>query len=209
MVYDLSVDPQPLLDLSAEEIKQRIFIATADLPEGVDRIPLKTVHINKCPVLAPFSVLKTEGTAERLELDLSLCLTNAEKIKAAPNLAAKLALVFSNPDYQPITDPDLMIYSGGFFGNQDKAAMLKIRTTPVSELANLNVKFVDKRLNEMFFRYKARNYPQILTVEEQQRWKAFCYMRINEQKETYLTRINELKQQPDDYLSEKLARLSV
>ena len=70
----------------------------------------------------------------------------------------------------------------------------------------------------MFFRYKARNYPQILTVEEQQRWKAFCYARINEQKETYLSRINELKQQADvdftvlqaleNYLIEKLAMLS-
>ncbi len=198
VVYDLSVDPQPLLDLDAEEIKQRLFIATENLPAGVERVPLKTVHINKCPALAPFSVLKTAGTAERLELDLSLCLANAEKIKAAPQLAAKLALVFgSRADYEPHTDPDLMIYSGGFFGNQDKAAMLKIRTTPVSELANLKVKFVDKRLNEMFFRYKARNYPQILTAEEQQRWQAFCYMRINEQKEDYLARINELKQQPD------------
>ena len=221
VVYDLSVDPQPLLDLTAEEIKQRIFVANADLPEGVERIALKTVHINKCPVLAPFSVLKTEGTAERLELDLGLCLANAEKIKATPQLAAKLALVFGSraDDYQPHTDPDLMIYSGGFFGNQDKAAMLKIRTTPVSELANLKPKFMDKRLNEMFFRYKARNYPQVLTAEEQQRWQAFCYVRINEQKEAYLTRINELKQQPDvdfsvlaaleAYLTEKLAMFSV
>lgn len=78
---------------------------------------------------------------------------------------------------------------------------------------------MDKRLNEMFFRYKARNYPQVLTAEEQQRWQAFCYVRINEQKEAYLTRINELKQQPDvdfsvlaaleAYLTEKLAMFSV
>jgi exodeoxyribonuclease-1 len=219
VVYDLSVDPQPLLELSVEEIKQRLFTASADLPEGVERIPLKTVHINKCPVLAPFSVLKTEGTAERLELDLTQCLANAEKIKAAPNLAAKLVSVFASPDYEPRTDPDLMIYSGGFFGNQDKAAMLKIRNTPVSALATLKFKFVDKRLDEMFFRYKARNYPQILTAEEQQRWRKFCYTRISKQQEAYLARINELKQQADvdfnllqaleAYLSEKLTLFSI
>ncbi len=53
IVYDLSIDPEPLLTLSIEDIQQRLFIATDDLPEGVTRIPLKTVHINKCPVLAP------------------------------------------------------------------------------------------------------------------------------------------------------------
>jgi exodeoxyribonuclease-1 len=194
-----------------------MFIANENLPESVERIALKTVHINKCPVLAPFSVLKTADTAQRLEIDLSQCLANAEKIKVAPQLAKKLASVFSHPDYEPHTDPDLMIYSGGFLGHQDKATLLKIRTTPVSELASLKPKFIDPRLNEMFFRYKARNYPQILTTQEQQQWRDFCFTRINAQKDAYLARIHLLKQQPDinvdllqaleEYLSEKLALL--
>ena len=219
VVYDLSIDPQPLLNLTAEEIQQRLFVTTESLPEGIARIPLKTVHINKCPVLAPFAVLK-DGVAERLGVDVALCLAHLDKINASiASVIPKITEVFSRKaDYQPVTDPDLMIYSGGFFGNQDKAIMAKIRNTPVSELTNLKPKFADKRLAEMFFRYKARNYPQILTVEEQQRWKAFCYARINEQKETYLSRINELKQQADvdftvlqaleNYLIEKLAMLS-
>jgi exodeoxyribonuclease-1 len=214
MVYDLSVDPQPLLDLTVNEIKQRVFTAVADLPEGVERVPLKTVHINKCPVLAPFSVLKIEHTAQRLELDLDLCQRNLAKIKAAAGIAQKITQVFAEPDFEPITDPDLMIYSGGFLGNQDKATLTKIRTTPPSQLVNLQPKFVDKRLPEMFFRYKARNYPQILTVEEQQRWRKFCLLRIGARKEAYLARLNELKQQTsvdanliqalEDYLSERL-----
>ena len=48
IVYDLSVDPEPLLTLTVEEIKTRIFTASAELPEGVARIPLKTVHLNNC-----------------------------------------------------------------------------------------------------------------------------------------------------------------
>ena len=70
IVYDLSVDPEPMLTLSAEDIQQRIFTATADLPDGIERIPLKTVHINKCPVLAPVSVIRPQDE-QRLELDLA------------------------------------------------------------------------------------------------------------------------------------------
>ena len=55
IVYDLSVDPAALLELTATEIQQRLFVANDALPEGVERIPLKTVHINKAPVLAPIS----------------------------------------------------------------------------------------------------------------------------------------------------------
>lgn len=93
IVYDLSVDPEPMLGLAVEEIQQRIFTATADLPEGVARIPLKTVHINKCPVLAPVSVIRPED-ALRLGIDLALCHANIDKIKAAVGLSEKLAAVF-------------------------------------------------------------------------------------------------------------------
>jgi exodeoxyribonuclease-1 len=215
MVYDLSVDPQPLLDLSAEEIMQRIFTATADLPEGVERVPLKTVHINKCPVLAPISVLKPEDT-ERLEIDLAVCKGNLEKIKAAwQQVTEKIAIAFSSSEFEPQTDPDLMIYSGGFFSGADKAAMTVIRNTPVQQLAALKPKFTDKRLNEMFFRYKARNYPHILSQDEKQHWQAFCWQRLSAGREAYLQRLSELKQQDnvdfnvikalESYLDEKLA----
>jgi exodeoxyribonuclease-1 len=178
IVYDLSVDPEPMLSLSAEEIQQRIFTATADLPEGVARIPLKTVHINKCPVLAPVSVIRPED-AQRLEIDLALCHANIDKIKAAAGLADKLTEVFDGQGYaEQDSDPDLEIYSGGFFSENDKRQMVKIRTMPPEQLAKSAFKFTDKRLPEMLFRYCARNYPQTLNADEQQRWKVFCADRL-------------------------------
>jgi exodeoxyribonuclease-1 len=58
IVYDLSIDPSVMLDLPIDEIQKRIFTAKADLPEGIERIPLKTIHINKCPIVAPEKVLR-------------------------------------------------------------------------------------------------------------------------------------------------------
>jgi exodeoxyribonuclease I len=181
IVYDLSIGPDPLISLSIEDIQQRIFTATADLPEGVERIPLKTVHINKCPVLAPISVLKPDDQ-QRLRLDLAACHANIDKIKAAQGTAEKISAVFSENKFaepgQEI-DPDLAIYSGGFFSDVDKQKMAKIRNMPTDQLTNFKPNFIDSRLNEMLFRYRARNYPETLQTEEIAKWQEFCAKRIN------------------------------
>ncbi len=182
IVYDLSVDPEPMLSLSAAEIRQRIFTATADLPEGVVRIPLKTVHINKCPVLAPISVIRPDD-AQRLEIDLGLCQANIDKIKANAGLAEKLAAVFGEQVYpEQESDPDLEIYSGGFFAESDKMQMAKLRTMTPEQLAKSAFKFTDKRLPEMLFRYRARNYRETLNADELLRWNEFCADRLTGRK---------------------------
>ncbi len=201
IVYDLSVDPEPMLSLSVEDIQQRIFTATADLPENVARIPLKTVHINKCPVLAPISVIRPDD-AQRLNVDLALCRANSDNIKAASGLANKLAAVFSGQNYagQDDADPDLAIYSGGFFSDNDKKQMVKIRLTPPKQLAKTTFKFTDGRLPEMLFRYRARNYPETLNADEQRRWNTFCVDRLTGHQagagillDDYFRRLEELR----------------
>ena len=39
--FDLRQDPEPLLELDVEEVHRRLFTPTQDLPEGLQRIPLK------------------------------------------------------------------------------------------------------------------------------------------------------------------------
>jgi len=181
IVYDLSIDPEPMLSLSVGEIQQRLFTATKDLPVGVARIPLKTVHINKCPVLAPISVIKPED-AQRLVIDFDLCQANVAKIKAATDLSAKLMAVFSDHGYgDQQQDPDLAIYSGGFFSDADKQKMATIRLSSPEQLAASDLSFTDPRLSEMLFRYRARNYPHTLTDYEQSRWQNLCHQRLTGQ----------------------------
>jgi exodeoxyribonuclease-1 len=188
-----------LLNLSAEDIQHRLFTATADLPEGVTRIPLKVVHINKCPVLAPISVIKP-ADAERLNIDVAACSAHVELIKNTVGLAEKLSVVFGGHGDEQNTDPDLTIYSGGFFADADKYTMTKIRTLSPENLAGNSFKFTDKRLTEMLFRYRARNYPDTLNAEEKQQWQAFCINRLTGQQagggitfDAYVARLTELK----------------
>jgi exodeoxyribonuclease-1 len=181
IVYDLSIDPEPMISLSIEDIQQRIFTSTIDLQEGVERIPLKTVHINKCPVLAPISVLKPDDQL-RLNIDLATCYRNIEKIKLAGLVVAKkIAAVFSENKFEQPgqeSDPDLAIYSGGFFSEQDKQKMAAIRRATPDELTIFLPKFTDPRLAEMLFRYRSRNYPEQLNSEETSKWREFCAKRM-------------------------------
>lgn len=202
VAYDLSADPEPLLTLDVEAIRQRLFTASGELPENVSRIPLKTVHINKCPVVAPLSVLR-EQDLERWSLDLQVCKRNAAVIAASAGLAEKLREVFT-PAFEPGNDPDFMLYSGGFFGSGDKRAMEKIRATSPERLAALQPAFSDARLPEMYFRYQARNYPQTLNEQQQQQWRAFCMKRLTDKSggaaltlEEYRQKLDALETEPD------------
>ncbi len=204
IVYDLSIDPTPMLVLSADDIRQRVFTAQDNLPDGVERIPLKTVHINKCPVLAPISVIRPED-AERLQIDLDVCWANLYAIKSASGLSLKLAEVFKEKGHlKGMPDPDLTIYSGGFFSDADKRQMAKINALSPEGLAETAFNFHDARLPEMLFRYRARNYPAFLSDEESQRWKGFCVNRLTQPSgngfltfNAFFEQLQALKNRPD------------
>ncbi|GAW87640.1 exodeoxyribonuclease I [Bathymodiolus platifrons methanotrophic gill symbiont] len=207
IVYDLSVNPEVMLKLSAEEIQQRIFTPKADLPEGVERIPLKTIHINKCPIVAPVKVLRAND-AERLGIDIEQCQNHSSLIQQSGDLIARLNKIFSghtfSSDSELNPDPDLMIYSGGFFSAQDKQMMAQIHALEPEQLADFVFKGGDSRLSEMLFRYRARNYPETLNNEESMRWQQFCMTRLSDSADngfldfdSYQQKINELKQKPD------------
>jgi exodeoxyribonuclease-1 len=172
IVYDLSVDPSPLLALDEEEIADRVFTARADLPEGIERIPLRTVRANRSPALAPLSVLKGADTA-RLQLDVERCLAHRDALAAIEGLAEKLRRVFQRAaDLPPPADPELALY-GGFLPDADKRLLAEVRATPPAQLGERAFPFRDPRYPELLFRYRARNWPETLSAAERERWDAF------------------------------------
>ncbi|WP_207061998.1 exodeoxyribonuclease I [Motiliproteus sp. SC1-56] len=177
IVYDLRYDPAPLLELSPEEIRARLYTRREELPAGVERIPLKVIHLNRSPVVAPAAMLSGDE-AERLKISGAQCRAHLAQLRQAQGLADKLRLVFSESGFEPASDPDLMLYGGGFFGPADRAAMDAVRQAPPEQLAHLEPAFQDGRLEEMFFRYRARNYPSLLAGEEHERWEAFRRQRL-------------------------------
>ncbi|WP_199097124.1 exodeoxyribonuclease I [Dyella sp. ASV21] len=202
IVYDLATDPSEWLALDEEEIADRIFTARADLPEGVERIPLRTVRANRAPALAPLSTLKGVDL-ERLQIDLERAQAHRDLLAAADGLAGKLRRVFARAaDLPPAADPELGLY-GGFLPDADKRLLAEIRATPPDQLGQHSFAFRDPRYAELLFRYRARNWPETLNGEERARWAAFCSNRLLKRTplthltlDEYFARIAELRLEP-------------
>ncbi len=176
IVYDLRYSPEDLIRLSADEIIERLYTPKDQLSEGVMRIPLKTIQINKCPVIVPVNTLD-KASAGRLDIDREQHFQNLEMLRSSPGLQQaikqKLNKVFSHNPFSEETDPDKNLYSGGFFSPADKQCMDNLRRLTATELATAEFNFKDDRIPEMLFRYRARNYPQSLSDSERSRWDEY------------------------------------
>ena len=173
IAFDLMADPTPLIEQPAEAIHDLVFTPAADLPEGIERLPLKAIHSNQVAMVAPGSTLKGVDL-DRIQLDPECCLRHAEKlIEALPAVRHKVAEVFSAPfeDGRDSNDPDRMIYSGGFFSSADRHLMKKILDVPPSKLSGHLWTFQDRRLSVMLLRYRARNFPETLSMKEAEVWE--------------------------------------
>jgi exodeoxyribonuclease-1 len=103
------------------------------------------------------------------------------------DIQQKIAKIFEKQEYEPVTDPDLMIYAGGFFHDKDKSVMSRIHETNPEQLAVQTWSFTDQRLPEMLFRYRARNYPETLNADEQAQWLEHCRARLVEGESGHFT----------------------
>jgi exodeoxyribonuclease-1 len=180
IVYDLMTDPEPLLSLTAEQISDRLFTPASDLPEDVERIALKAIHSNHVPMVAPAATLKGVD-CQRIGLDKQRCFENAEKlIRILPQVRNKVMDVFKPYPPGADTDPDHMIYSGGFFSQHDRRLMDKIRNSEPAKLGQQDWPFKDRRLTEMLFRFRARNFPATLSSTESRLWQTQRLERLNQ-----------------------------
>ncbi|NMH63730.1 exodeoxyribonuclease I [Shewanella salipaludis] len=200
---NMAMDIGPLIELDVEAIKTRMYTPRAELGADELPIPVKQIHINKCPFISPAKTL-TDENAARLQIDKAFAREQYKRLRNHPEIREKLTALFeSQSEYESDNqDPDLMLYSGGFFSHADKAKMKIIRHTTPQNLAALDLQFDDPRVKEMLFRYRARNYPELLDEQESLRWREFCQQRLADP--DYLLRLENLLQDTEDETKQKL-----
>ena len=215
--YDLAEDPQPLVDGDAETLRDLLYTRGDELPAGTRRPGLKSVHLNRCPVLLPPKLLDGR-LAERAGLDGDRCREHLATLRAwregdPQGVADKLAAIHTRAPDSGRRDPELALY-GGFLSDADRRTCDAVRATPPAELAGAAFAFEDARLPELLFRYRARNYPDTLDAEEREAWEAFRYRRLSGEDgfggldlETFNTRIEALAADADARSAALLAEL--
>ena len=177
IVFDLDSEPDALLALEPDEIADRLFVPTRDLPEGEARIPLKEVQLNRCPALVAWRHL-AEADFERLRIDAGAAQERAARLRdAGPALAEKVRQVFAQRGDLPPGDADGSLYDG-FVPDGDRRRIADVRATPPDALGVREFGFQDPRLAELLFRYRARNWPDSLDGVERARWDDFRRRRL-------------------------------
>ncbi len=177
IAFDLDADPEALLSMDAGDIADRLYTPTADLPDGESRIPLKEIHLNRCPALVAFDNLRAPDI-ERLRIDPEQAQRRAEALRAADGLATKVRQVYAKPREMRAVDADAALYDG-FVPDHDKRLFPQLRAAVPSALPAFAAQFQDPRLIELVFRYQARNWPESLDAAQQARWDAYRHARLD------------------------------
>lgn len=203
IVFDLMTDPGELLELDAEDIRDRVFVDRSALPEDVERIPLKVVHLNKAPALAPLSVLAGVDSA-RIGLDPDRCQRHAQRLQQADvGLSSKIREVFAPLADYPKQDAEAALYDG-LLSAPDQALLPRLRRAAPEALAELSRSLKDTRLKELCFRFRARHAAHTLSPAEASAWQRFLSARLYDLRErperslpARLQQISALRQKPD------------
>lgn len=177
VTYDLSQDPRRMLEMTPLEIHRSLYAPKDQHGKKSDRVALKTVHVNKCPAIAPLSVLRNEDV-QRIALDVPSCMKHLDILKRTEGLAEKIGEVMSldNREIQE-RDPELSLYTG-FPTQRDRNTLDQLASASPTELSKLSPVFDDPKYTELIFRYRARNFPETLDGQDRIRWQDHCRKRL-------------------------------
>lgn len=177
IVADLAADPAPLLEFDATKLAAALFTPAAERGPDDPVIPLKLVRLNASPVLAPMTTLTAEA-AERLVIDADQAREHLARLRADRGLVARLQEIYGR--MAPVdVDPDAALYDG-FVPDKDRERMDEVHRRAPADLAGFDPRFEDPRLQALYFRYRARNWPGTLDAAEQARWAELRRQRIHE-----------------------------
>ncbi len=156
---------------------------------------VKELCLNKCPAVAPISVLDAETTEtfsdgrepltqtgwERIGLTKDQIEQNLDALLKHPEFAERMRTEFeSRPDFPEAFDPESDLY-GGFLSPQDSNLCNAIRNADEHRLSDFHPEFTDERLPELLLHYKAKNFPKSLAADETKKWEEYRLARLNRQ----------------------------
>lgn len=199
IVYDLRYDPSPWIERSPADLKKTLTAPWEERKsDGFVPLPVKELHYNRAPAVAPLGVLGHGGGWERIGLEQDTIEKHRRLLMAAPEFAENIRQVCSEkPAFPSVTEPEARLYDG-FLSDHDRLRVETVRNATVHDLTNLHPEFQDNRLAELFLHYKARNFPKTLSDDEAAEWETWRADRINRQLPAFTKSLQKLAAETTD-----------
>ena len=162
---------------------------------------VKELCYNKCPAVAPMSVLEVDDGWGKIGLDKETVKKNLDTLLEHPEFAEQMRSEYENrPEFPPAREPEAAIYDG-FLNDKDRVKVTAVRNADADRLADFHPIFDDERLPELLLHYKGRNFPQTLSEAEMAKWEEYRQERLKWQAPKFLA---ELEKIDDDFIKDEL-----
>lgn len=164
---------------------------------------VKELCLNKCPAVAPLSVLDKDDGWEKIHLTKEQVEKNLEILLKYPEFAEQMRSEAENrPEFPAATEPEAAIYEG-FLNDSDRIKVMAVRNADENSLADFHPDFHDSRLPELLLHYKGRNYPRSLSETEAEEYERYRTERIKRQTPKFLAELQTIFEK-DEFIAEEL-----
>lgn len=172
IVLDIREDPSWLIDHDAETLRDWLYTRQADLPENAKRPPLRTLHLNRSPMIAPMSVL-SDADYERLALSKDALEEHRQWVEANPSVIELVNDVFAKERENAELPAEHALYQG-FIGDADRRLLNKLawQKVPPERWWHETSHFHDDRLPVLIENLLARHYSDELPEAVYRQWQA-------------------------------------
>ena len=213
LVYDLRYDLEEMLRrrrekseldelMESKEQDCKIEEERVGITESSGFFPIvKELCYNKCPAVAPLSVLDMNGGWEKIGLSQTIIEKNLRTLLKYPEFVEQMRTEYENrPEFPKAVEPEAAIYEG-FLNDTDKIKVSAVRNAKPNQLADFHPDFIDERLPELLLHYKGRNYPETLSESEAEEYESYRRERLSRQMPKFMA---ELEKVSDVFLREEL-----
>ena len=194
------------LRYNLDDLKKRAAEKDEDADGMKDRgfFPyVKEFCFNKCPAIAPITVLDKFDGWKKIGLSKEIIEKNLKTLLADPDFAEQMRMKIENrPEYPPAIEPEGALYDG-FLDDFDRAKVRKVSEKTENELADYHPNFSDERLPELLLHYKGRNFPRALSEDEMQKWEEYRHQRLERLAPVFLSELAQ-NYERDEFVGEEL-----
>lgn len=164
---------------------------------------VKELCYNKCPAVAPMSVLEGGDGWQKIGLTRERVEQNLKTLLAHPEFAEKMRSDYENqPEFPDAVEPEAALYDG-FLDDTDRVKVAAVRNADANKLADFHPDFHDARLPELLLHYKGRNFPESLSESEVAKWEEYRRARLERLAPKFLAGLKKAYEK-DEFIAEEL-----